>query len=306
MLSYDGLDLNVVTYGPQEAPVTVFLAHCWTVNQEVWRYQVRALMKEFGHGIRVVAWDHRGHGLSEASPRRECTVANLGTDMGEIIDTFAPTGKVVLAGPSIGGMTIMALAEQRPDIFERVVGVLLTNTSAGELNTVTLGFPEVGPLVRSAIPYVLDFRSLTLTKRARRRMPFFERVIMSGLVFGDFPRLTDVGLAVGALINTPRHSVVGFYNDLMHHHRFKALKVLNGIPTLVVVGTKDRLTPPRMAHKIAAQIEGAKLIKAPQGGHMLPLERDELISGLLIRLIRPHTVTELKPVPEPVGASSSA
>ena len=45
MLSYDGLDLNVVTYGPQEAPVTVFLAHCWTVNQEVWRYQVRALMK---------------------------------------------------------------------------------------------------------------------------------------------------------------------------------------------------------------------------------------------------------------------
>ncbi|MEZ5161519.1 MAG: alpha/beta fold hydrolase [Marmoricola sp.] len=92
----------------------------------------------------------------------------------------------------------------------------------------------------------------------------------------------------------------------MHHHRFKALKVLNGIPTLVVVGTKDRITPPRMAHKIAAQIEGAKLIKAPQGGHMLPLERDELISGLLIRLIRPHTVTELKPVPEPVGASSSA
>ncbi|HNI71165.1 MAG TPA: alpha/beta hydrolase, partial [Marmoricola sp.] len=178
--------------------------------------------------------------------------------------------------------------------------------SAGELNTVTLGFPEVGPIVRAAIPYLLDFRSLTLTKRARRRMPFFERVIMSGLVFGDLPRLTDVGLSVGALINTPRHSVVGFYNDLMHHHRFKALKVLDDIPTMVVVGTKDRLTPPRMAHKIAERIKGAKLIKAPQGGHMLPLERDELISGLLIRLTRPHVAAELKAVADPVGATGPA
>lgn len=306
MLSHDGLDLNVAIYGPEDAPITVALAHCWTVNQEVWRYQVRALLKEFGHRIRIIAWDHRGHGLSEHAPRDTCTVANLGTDMAEVIDTFAPNGKLILAGHSIGGMTIMALAEQRPDIFQRTVGVLLTNTSAGELNTVTLGFPEVGPIVRAAIPYLLEFRSLTLTKRARRRMPFFERVIMSGLVFGDLPRLTDVGLSVGALINTPRHSVVGFYNDLMHHHRFKALKVLNGIPTLVVVGTKDRLTPPRMAHKIAAHIEGAKLIKAPQGGHMLPLERDELISGLLIRLARPHLAAELKAVPTPAGVSGSA
>jgi pimeloyl-ACP methyl ester carboxylesterase len=306
MLSFDGLDLNVVIYGPEDAPVTVVLSHCWTVNQEVWRYQVRALLKEFGHRIRIVAWDHRGHGLSDPAPRDACTVANLGTDMGEVIDNFAPTGKLILAGHSIGGMTIMALAEQRPDIFERTAGVLFTNTSSGELNTVTLGFPEVGPIVRAAIPWVLDFRSLTLTKRARRRMPFFERVIMSGLVFGDLPRITDVGLSVGALINTPRHSVVGFYKDLMHHHRFKALQVLDGIPTIVVVGTKDRLTPPRMATKIVARIEGAKLIKAPQGGHMLPLERDELISGLLIRLTRPCLNAELKAVPNTTSVSGSA
>ena len=57
-------DLAVSTYGPADAPLTVFLAHCWTLNQADWHYQVRDLQREFGHGIRIVTWDHRGHGDS--------------------------------------------------------------------------------------------------------------------------------------------------------------------------------------------------------------------------------------------------
>ena len=56
--------LAVTTYGPPDAPLTVFLAHCWTLNRSDWHYQVRDLQREFGHDIRVVTWDHRGHGES--------------------------------------------------------------------------------------------------------------------------------------------------------------------------------------------------------------------------------------------------
>ena len=139
MQTYDGHHLDVTTYGPDDAPLTVFLAHCWTLNQHDWHYQVRDLQREYGHRIRIVTWDHRGHGESDPVPRAECTIENLARDWSDLIDQLAPTGPLVLAGHSIGGMTLMALAERRPELFDRVVGVVFVATSSGRLDTVTLG-----------------------------------------------------------------------------------------------------------------------------------------------------------------------
>ncbi len=288
MLTHDGHVLDVTTYGPEDATVTVFLAHCWTLNQRDWHYQVRDLLREFGHRVQLVTWDHRGHGNSGPVPRRDCTLDNLALDWAALIDRFAPTGPLVLAGHSIGGMTMMALAEARPEIFERVVGAAFVSTSSGQLDTVTLGLPEAGELMRAQIPRILAFRSRTLSRRARRRAPIVERLIMRRLVFGTPLRLADVALAVEGLINSPGDTVVGFYEDCMRHDRASALKVLDGIPTQVIVGTRDLLTPPSHARRIADHVEGSVLTLAPGAGHMLPLERDELVSGVLIRLIRPH------------------
>ena len=82
--------------------------------------------------------------------------------------------------------------------------------------------------------------------------------------------------------------MVGFYNDFMGHDRAEALKVLDDIPTHVLVGTRDVLTPPSHALRIADHVQGSVLTIVPDAGHMLPLERDQLVSGVLIRLIRPH------------------
>ncbi|MBO9521758.1 MAG: alpha/beta fold hydrolase [Nocardioidaceae bacterium] len=288
MKTFDGLSLDVRTSGPQDAPLTVLLAHCWTLNQADWSYQVRDLQREFGHGIRIVTWDHRGHGASQESPKADCTVANLARDMADVIEQHAAPGPLVLAGHSIGGMTIMALAEQRPEIFERVVGVALVATSSGRLDTVTLGLPEMGPFLRRQIPRVLAFRSRTLTKRARRRAPIIERRIVRNFLFGRPMRLVDAALTVEGIINSPAATMVGFYENCMEHERTAALKVLDGIPTQVLVGTRDVLTPPEHARRIADAVEGAVLTVIPEAGHMLPLERDEIVSATLVRLVRPH------------------
>ena len=285
-------DLAVTTYGPDpgeaSAPLTVFLAHCWTLNKSDWHYQVRDLQREFGHAIRIVTWDHRGHGESAPAPRADCRIETLARDWAELIDTLAPTGPLVLAGHSIGGMTLMALAERRAELFERVVGVALVSTSSGALDTVTLGMPEAGELVRAQIPRMLALRSRTLSRRARRRAPIVETVVMRRFVFGRPMRLADAALAVEGLITCPGDTVVGYYEDCMKHERTTALKVLDGIPTHVLVGTRDLLTPPAHARRIAEHVEGAVLTVAPDAGHMLPLERDQLVSGVLIRLVRPH------------------
>lgn len=288
MKTFDGLRLDVRTYGPVDAPVTAVLAHCWTLNQSDWHYQVRDLQREYGHRIRIVTWDHRGHGDSEESPRDACRVSVLARDMSQVIDTYAAQGKLVLAGHSIGGMTMMALAEQRPELFDRVVGAAFVATSSGQLDTVTLGLPEMGTFVKAQIPRALAFRSRTLTKRARRRAPIIERQVVRRFLMGRPMRLADAALTVEGIINSPAATMVGFYEDCMLHDRAGALKVYDGIPTHVLVGTRDVLTPPSHARRIAENIEGAILTVVPDAGHMLPLERDELVSGVLIRLLRPH------------------
>ena len=288
MRTFDGLTLDVRTYGPLDVPLTVVLSHCWTLNQEDWHYQVRALQQEFGHRIRIVTWDHRGHGGSDPAPRHDCTIDNLARDMADVIATYAPTGKLVLGGHSIGGMTIMALADQQPELFDRVVGAAFVATSSGDLDTVTLGLPEMGTFLRGQIPRMLALRSRTLSKRARRRAPIIERQVVRRFLFGRPMRLVDAALTVEGIINSPAATMVGFYQDCMHHDRATGLKVLDGIPSHVLVGTRDVLTPTAHARRLADAIDGAVLTVVPDAGHMLPLERHELVSGVLVRLIRPH------------------
>ncbi|MGH3385751.1 MAG: alpha/beta fold hydrolase [Nocardioidaceae bacterium] len=280
----DGLHLHVRTDGPDDAPVTVLLAHCWTADLELWRYQVRDLRAAFGDGVRVVRYDHRGHGRSDATPEQDATIDNLARDLSDLIDQLVPTGPIVLGGHSIGGMTIMALAARRPELFtERVVGVLFVSTSSGRLDRVTLGLPE---RVRDLIPPMLAMRSRMVGRRRRRSAPAIESTIVRRFLFGSPMRAADHRLAVDSLINTPAASMSGFFHDLMRHDRADALAVLRGTPVHVVVGEQDRLTPLSHHRRLVAQMPWARLTVAPGAGHMLPLERDRVVSDALLGLAR--------------------
>jgi len=283
--THDGLRLHVRTHGPDDAPLTVALAHCWTADTADWHYQVRDLLSAFGHEVRIVTWDHRGHGQSDESPLAACTIDNLARDMAQVLDTYAPEGRLVLAGHSIGGMTMMALAEQRPDLVGRVDGALFVATSPGGLSGVNLGLPEMGPIVKAQIPRILALRAKLLSRADRRRLPIVERRIVRRFLFGAPLRPRDTGLVVDQIINCPPATMEGFYRDCMRHERTAALAAYDHIPTRVLVGDRDLLTPPDHARRIAAGVAGARLVLAPGAGHMLPLEREELVSRHLVELV---------------------
>ena len=285
MKTHDGLELAVCPRGPDDAPVTVVLAHCWTADTEDWQYQVRDLLDRFGHDVRILTWDHRGHGASDPAPLPTCTIENLGRDMDDVIDRYAGTGRLVIAGHSIGGMATLALAEQRPDILGRTDGVLLVSTSCGDLDQVTLGLPEAGRWVKAQIPRVLAARSRLLSRRVRRRNPWIESQVVHRFLFGQPMRLRDCGLVIDQLISCPPSTMEGFYRDFMSHDRGAALARFDGIPTRVLVGDRDVLTPVDHARRLAAGIASARLMIAPGAGHMLPLERDRLVSDELVELV---------------------
>jgi pimeloyl-ACP methyl ester carboxylesterase len=291
--THDGLTLHVCAEGPEDAALTVVLAHCWTSDHDSWRYQVRDLRHRFGDAVRVVTYDHRGHGASEETPEHAATIENLGRDLAAVVDAHAPHGDLVLGGHSLGGMTLMALAEHRPALFaDRVRGVLLVGTSGGSMHEVTLGLPRVGDKVRERIPALLATRSRMLSRRRRRRAPFLEAMVARRFLFGDDMRLRDHALAVEGIINTPAASMCGFFDDIMRHDRLEGLSALAGLPVHVMVGSHDRLTPPSHARLLADSVPGARLTVAPGAGHMLPLERDVLVTEALVALVEAAQATD--------------
>lgn len=285
MKTYDGVHLHVTTLGPDEAEVTVGLAHCWTADEADWHYQVRDLLARFGHEIRILTWDHRGHGRSGRCPAAACTIDNLARDMGDVIDQHAPSGRLVLAGHSVGGMALTQLPATRPDLLARIAGVMFVASSSGRLNTVTLGLPETGKFVRAQVPRVLALRARMLSRSSRRGSPHIERQVARRFLFGRTASPRDVGLAVDQLINCAPETFSGYYNDMMIHERTAGLSAYDGIPTTVLVGSADLLTPPHHGRRIAASVQGARFLVAPGAGHYLPLERPRLVSDELIDLV---------------------
>ncbi|MEQ6903154.1 alpha/beta fold hydrolase [Nocardioides sp. YIM 152588] len=282
----DGLRLHVTVRGREDAPLTVLLAHCWTADEQDWHYQVHDLLVRYGHDLRVVTWDHRGHGRSDAAAEDACTVAHLARDLGRVVDAFAPAGPLLLAGHSIGGMAMTALPQERPDLVGRVAGLLFVSTSAGRMDTVTLGLPAATTAAtRDRVPAVLANRARMLSRSQRRRTPILERRILRRFVFGRGARPRDVGVAVDQLIACPPATMSGFYRDMMGHERAAALTAYDGVRTTVLVGGRDLLTPPEHGRRIAASIRGARLLVAPGAGHMLPMERADLVTAQLCDLV---------------------
>ena len=307
MRTYDGLELHVRVEGPDDAPLTVVLSHCWTADHDAWRYQVRDLRAAFGHTIRIVTYDHRGHGSSSPTSRGSATIENLARDLSDLIDRHAPTGDLVLAGHSIGGMTLMELAASRPQLFaDRVRGVCLVATSGGDLRQVTLGLPDLGDWSKELIPYLLAFRAKRLSRRRRITAPVVESVVVRRFLFGDTMRLRDHMLAVEALINTPADSMTGFFEDLMRHDRLEPLgPALRGVPTVVLAGDQDALTPLDHARRLAAAIPGARLLISPGAGHMLPLERDQHVSAALEQLVADALAAQVPASPEALTTATT-
>src|SRR4051794_16849225 len=121
--------------------LTLVFCHGYALNLDCWHFQrehYRSL------GIRTVFYDQRSHGRSGRSPMGNATIDHLGSDLLTVLDAVVPEGPVVLVGHSMGGMTVIALAEQHPELFgDRIVGTALISTTAGGLDPSRILFPMV-------------------------------------------------------------------------------------------------------------------------------------------------------------------
>jgi pimeloyl-ACP methyl ester carboxylesterase len=288
----DGVDLHVEVDGVGlavngTAPLTVVLSHGFTARLAEWELQRAALRNR----ARLVLWDQRGHGRSGWTRLTAATIDRTGRDLGQVLDATTPTGPVVLVGHSMGGMSVMALARQRPELFgTRIVGVFLLATSAGGLVETGL-FGRAVKVIRKLglVPVYLRLLQLIAPglERFRRRGTAIGRRVTRRLLFGaDDADPASVRLVQNLLEETPWPVALAFYATFLDHDETAALEVLRRVPVTVVVATHDRLTPAPHGRHLAEVIgETADLVVVPGAGHSVNLTRSEVVDRALLDLL---------------------
>ncbi|PKW16820.1 alpha/beta hydrolase [Saccharopolyspora spinosa] len=289
----DGAELHVEVDGDLDAPVTVVLCHGFALNQDSWSAQ-RA---ELGRHARLVLWDQRGHGRSQRGLVQQLSIDQLSRDLFAVLEQVVPTGPVVLVGHSMGGMTVMALAGQHPELFgSRVRGVALLATSGGPISA-DLGLPPyaaralqwAAPGAFVAMSRLLDpgWGARDVVRWLTRRYAFAPGASEELVVF-----LAEMIQA------TPFEVLAGLFPDFRLHHS-AGLGVLQRVKTLVMAGERDQITPPSDGLDLLRAVPNADLVVVPDAGHGLILERPELVNAHLSDLIKDVTT-----VPSLMGADA--
>lgn len=295
----DGTELYYEVEEPEEpdaaegegAPrLTVVFSHGYCLSQDSWHFQRAALRG----AVRTVFWDQRSHGRSgrgrDQADGGAVTIDQLGRDLKAVLDAAVPTGPVVLAGHSMGGMTVLAFAEQYPRyVRERVAGVALLASSAGKLGAVTFGLPAAGARAfRAVAPGLLRVmgRQAELVERGRRATAELFTGVVKRYSFGTGGVDPGVARFAERLIEaTPIDVVAEFYPAFAEHEKGDALAVLEGLPALVLGGEEDLLTPKAHSAEIAERLPGARLVLVPGAGHMVLLERPDVTDAALAGLV---------------------
>ncbi|GAA4486880.1 alpha/beta hydrolase [Rhodococcus olei] len=281
VVSADGHPINVLAYGDPTAPPIVF-AHGWTCSTTFWYPQINALADEF----RVVVYDQRGHGRTGLGPTRPSPEL-LGDDLDAVLSATVRDGqKAVVVGHSMGGMSIMSWALRYPErVAEKASAVMLASTGPDRLiaETTVIPLPKRAPAVPVPVGRAIlgSTAPLIATPLTRRGVQY--------VALAPGSTRQEVDFCVRIVRDCPPATRGGWGRALSTLDIGASLDHLT-VPTTVVVGTADRLTPPvhseRMSDRLDADGHLQRLIRLPGIGHMSTIEAADEVNAEIRRLRR--------------------
>lgn len=280
----DGVPLAVREVGPADAETTVIFVHGYCLRMSSWHFQRRTLEQQWGSSIRMVFYDQRGHGRSGEPSPRSCTIAQLGLDLDAVIRSVVPKGRIVLVGHSMGGMSVLAMARQRPEVVRsRVIGAVLVSTTAAGLSQTGMGRSLQNPVVdafRLAVrtsPEVVQF--------GRGAVRAIISPVLRAASYGTrvSPRL--VAFSQSMIDDTSVVTIVNFLKTLELHDESEALTLFEDIPVAVVCGDDDWIIPFASSQALADALPRSEMVRVRQGGHLVQLEFPEQVNTAIVRLV---------------------
>lgn len=265
--------------------VTLVFIHGYALNMDCWHFQ-----RERYRGVfRSVFYDQRSHGRSERSPLGHATIDQLGHDLFRVLEATTGDDAVILIGHSMGGMTILSLADQHPELFgAKVIGAALISTTAGGLDPGRILFPMMPTGVSGGVMGRV-VRGLSVGHRAVDRLRTVGKdvatVITDAYAFGDDVPTDYVEFVRDMLDETPFEVVAEFFPSFADLDIWRAMETLSRVPVSIVCGTADKITSIGHSRKLHARIHGSDLLECEGAGHMVILESHEQVSEELDHLI---------------------
>jgi pimeloyl-ACP methyl ester carboxylesterase len=279
-VSFDGTELAVRAAGPEGAPAVVF-SHGFSLDMTTWYYQWRHLSNRY----RVVLFDHRGHGRSARPPTGDFSLRAMGRDIRAVLDRAVPDGPAVVVGHSMGGMALLALAEEHPEEFStRIAGVVLADTAASDLMREILGDlgaraeRTIRPLIR-LVTGNLD-RSDRVRRLLQKRGADVALLVAWATNFGPDASPSQVDHVSRLSASAPVEVWVHTARDLIEMDFREALANIT-VPALVVVGDKDLLTPKNSAEALRDALPQGRAVAIARAGHVSMMERHEAFNEVL-------------------------
>jgi pimeloyl-ACP methyl ester carboxylesterase len=283
----DGIDLDLgFSFTPQGNPEpTLVFVHGFCLDMGTFHFQRAELTRRGDY--RMVFFDQPGHGRSGKLSHGEYTLDDLGETLKAVLDETVPDGPLVLIGHSMGGMSIMALAEKHPELFaERVRGVVFMSTSGGKLDEVSFGMPDfLARFGKPLVPVIIGSGKLTspVIDSVRRASTDLGWLLTRRYGFGSAKPSPSVVSYVERMNSRTGTEVVARYLRAIYTHaRYPALEALKRSKVLVICGDKDLLTPLSHSEEICRFLPDAELVVVPNAGHVPMLEFPEVVDLALL------------------------
>ena len=284
VITPDGVVVHTeVDEGPSDDFTLVFV-HGYGLNLDCWHFQRR----HFRGRLRQAFYDQRSHGRSSRSEAELCRIPQLADDLYQVLQEVVGDAPVIMIGHSMGGMTIMRLAQTRPELFgSQILGVALFSTSAGELldHSPIRGIPG-RTFHRVAEPVMAGLNRIPeLVAQGRRAGSDLGYVVTRRLAFGPEVPTSYVDFASEMLAQIPLEVVADYYPAFAELDEFRALEILSTVPTVVVGGVNDVITPIEHTARIIDLLPKAEAIRVENCGHLGMIEKHEIFNDALDRLI---------------------
>lgn len=281
----DGIPLAVTEAGPDTAEPTFVFVHGHCHDTDTWSGLRQSLSLTMGRPVRMVFFDHRGHGRSGGAPAETYTLDQIGRDLGAVLDAVTHKS-VVLVGHSMGGMAILSYARQHPtDIGTRVVGVALISTAADDLAHSGLGRYLHSPAVE------LFRRAVSRAPRITQRVARWGARVglpVAGALHRRTPATTPGSWLLSLLTllcsDTSVVTMAGFLRCFAVLDETAALSVLTHLPSLVLCGSHDEWTPFELSAGVASRLPQSELVRVEGAGHSVTVEHPAVVAAALARL----------------------
>ena len=275
-LKVNNLDVSYNDEGPENGPVVIFI-HGFPFNKSMWDFQLESLKEHY----RVIAYDVRGHGKSE-SGTNDFLIDMFADDLIHFMDVLA-IDKAIMCGLSMGGYIALNAIERYP---ARFTGLILSDTQSKADNS----------------------------EAKEKRMKAIENIRINGVE--QYAEESIKNLFAFLSFTTKREEIAAIKNMIMKtpvETLNKTLHALAGrkdltsklgeikVPTLIMVGKKDTITPPEKSQIMHEKIEDSTLELIDYAGHLPNLENPEEFNRNLKKFLD-HT-TEVKQLPHYESAS---